>query len=98
MNTRGPATLIAITYPLLAELTGLRLQSVRNAAYRGEFDARHLDSTLCWVNSHRTKRGLTPLGLSGDSYSPQDDLPTIPLTHTQSPPIDSYNPLTGEYQ
>ena len=98
MNTRGPAVLIAITYPLLAELTGLTLQSVRNAAYKGEFHAKHLDSTLCWVNSHRTKRGLSPLGLSGASYIPQTTAAIIPTINIYHPINSNYDPHTGDYQ
>jgi hypothetical protein len=67
--------LIRVTFDLIAELAGgIRGDTVKRYAQRGQFDPRDLDSVLTWVNSRRQRQGEPLIGLpDGDNPAVSDD-------------------------
>lgn len=62
-KTRGQAKLASLTYDRIAELTQYSLNTVRSYATRGVFDARDLESCLCWINERRKRKGWELYGI-----------------------------------
>lgn len=74
---RGPATLFAVTYPVLKRLTGLSVRTLQDYRSKGQLDASSLDSIVEFVNRHRAKRGRKPLGGDGDRNAREQDDPML---------------------
>ena len=62
---RGPAVLVAVTYPLIAQMTGLSIHTVRRHAREGRYRKDNLDNVLSYINAIRVRNGEGCLGLGG---------------------------------
>lgn len=95
MRRRGSQRFAAITYPLIAEWTGLTLDTVRTYGAKGLIPRDNLEHVIEWVNQRRQRRGLPLIGQPPpDEVQPDESTTAI----STPPPIPSnYNPLTGEY-
>lgn len=94
---RGPAKLCSITFGLLAEWTGLAVNTVRIAARSGEFNRNDIEDVLKWVNRRRLRKNLPQIGHI-------DHVSELPLEHPLTPVYQcttvhdpSYNPNTADY-
>ena len=94
---RGPARLIAVTYPQIAKWTGYTLNTVRSYACRGFYDPRDLESVLTWINRQRAKRGWPLIGLPEKAADPGvDTLENV--TGCATPlPATGYNARKGAF-
>ena len=78
-------TLVKIDYDVIGELAGVRGNTARAYAHRGEYDSRSLDSVLAWVNRRRAAQGLPLIGIpDGDNPAVSDDV----QKPVKSPPPD----------
>jgi hypothetical protein len=84
---RGEERLCSIKYSLLAEWTGLSIQTVRCYSQRQHFDRRCVVSCLQWVNARRQRLGLPLVGepCAAEAVLPEAVLPE-PTTKEQAPP------------
>ena len=85
-----------LTYGQIEAWTGLRLNSVRAYASRGEFDPRDIDSVLRWVNARRARRSLPLIGIPDEFQPPiSADSPTVENS-TEKPTIADEPEKHGE--
>lgn len=54
---RGPEVLIEVTYPLLSEITGLPVATLRTYAHRGAFNPRDLGSVVTFIAKRKSREG-----------------------------------------
>lgn len=88
MPTRAGAgnILWALRYEQIAKWAGLKLNSVRTYANRGEFEASDIDSVLKWVNARRAKQGLPMIGIPEKNIpSDQPENPSEGVGSTETP-------------
>ncbi len=102
--------LIRINYDMIGELVGIRGDTARAYAQRGEYDARSLESVLQWINGRRQRQGETLIGLPTDDASDDDEAPEAvssmlarmetgsPLSYYPTGSPLSYDPRTGEFR
>ena len=66
--------LVTLDYDVIGALVGIRGNTARRYAQRGEYDARSLASVMKWINRRRTARGWPLIGLpDGDNQVASDD-------------------------
>ena len=81
-------TLIRLDYDVIGALVGVRGDTVKRYAQRGQFDPRDLDSVLSWVNSRRPRQGEPLIGLSDDNPAVSDDDTAANDTPVEALPLD----------
>lgn len=102
---RGPQRFGSITYPLLAEWTGLTVVTLRSYVHKGLFDPHDIESTLAWVNARRSQQGFPPIGNPSTEQTTEQKLPQTNVstendsedTIIEMPTNSLYNPNTGEF-
>ncbi len=67
-------TLIRLDYDVIGDLAGVRGDTVKRYAQRGQFDPRDLEAVLRWINERRQRQGEPLIGLpDGDYQTASDD-------------------------
>ncbi len=97
--------LIRVSYDTIAQMAGgIRGNTARRYAQRGEYDARDLDSVLAWVNRRRAAQGLPLIGLPDGDNQASDDTPTPAESPKDIKPavlaggLLVYDPVAGRYR
>jgi hypothetical protein len=95
--------LVTLDYDDIGQLAGVRGNTARAYAHRGEYDSRSLDSVLAWVNGRRAAQRLSLIGLpdgdnqvSDDTTAPVETAGDIKLTAMAGGLV--YDPMTGEFR
>ncbi len=66
--------LVRVTFDVIAELAGgIRGDTVKRYAQRGQFDPRSLEAVMEWINRRRAAQGWPLIGLPGDYQTACDD-------------------------
>lgn len=99
-NYRGPGRIATITYPQIAEWTGLTLATVRTYASRGIMDTDSVESIIAWVNTRRVHRGWPLIGQPAEktevdtlvSGNHRNDVTNLPVTSS------GYNSRRGGFE
>lgn len=76
MTGRGEQKFGSITYSLIAEWTGLTINSVRSYAARGYFDPYDIEDTIQWVNARRQLSKDPLIGIHPYGEIEEDSLDT----------------------
>jgi hypothetical protein len=86
---------VTLDYDSIGALVGIRGNTARAYARRGEYDARSLASVMEWINRRRAAQGLPLVGIpDGDNPAVStDDAPTPVETG-----LLTYDPRTGCYR
>ena len=97
-------TLVRLDYDSIGALVGIRGNTARADARRGEYDARRLASVMEWINRRRAAQGLPLIGLpDGDNPAVSDDTgaPVEAAEDVKPAALAGglvYDPTTGTYR
>ncbi len=101
--------LVTLDYDSIGELAGVRGNTAKAYAHRGEYNSRNLTSVMEWINRRRAAQGLPLIGIpDGDTPAVSDDtavngtpVEALPLQGTGGRVLAGglvYNPATGEFR
>lgn len=62
-KVRGEQRFASITYSLIAEWTGLSLETIKSYGANKQIPKHDLEATMLWVNAKRAKKGRPPIGV-----------------------------------
>lgn len=66
-RTRGRQKFGGLTYPEIAELTGLTVKTVEHYGNNSVFDNSSFVAIATWINGQRAKKGLSLIGIPDDT-------------------------------
>lgn len=105
MRSKGSRnSLIRVDYDVIGKLAGIKGDTAKQYAHRGEYDSRSLDSLLRWVNGRRAAKGLPLIGLPSENATDAENYSDVSsnMSPTPAPPsLDwsgGYDPLLGGYR
>jgi hypothetical protein len=100
----GRNRLVTLDYDSIGALVGIRGNTARRYAHRGEYNSRNLTSVMEWINRRRAAQGLPLIGIpDGDNPAVSDDTATPVETAEEIKPALLagglvYDPMAGTYR
>ena len=94
-------TLVRLDYDSIGALVGIRGNTARRYALRGQYNSRDLHCLLSWINRRRAAQGLPLIGLPDGDNHVSDDTPVETAEDIKPPAMAGglvYDPAIAEYR